>query len=88
MVIEDLLGSVRLKIFYNPLFLQDSHNYLRKLSGTTEAFLLVYNVCSRVSFEYACQLAKEVKACSLKSSNGENVPLLLVGNKSDLNHFR
>jgi len=68
--------------------LQDSQNYLRKLSGTMEACLLVYNVCSRASFDYACQLAKEVKACRLKSSAGESIPLLLVGNKSDLNHFR
>ncbi|XP_076801603.1 uncharacterized protein LOC143446040 [Clavelina lepadiformis] len=67
---------------------KEEKNYFKDIYNNTEAFLLVYNVCNHDSFDYACSLAQEIKAYHGKPNSGSDIPLLLVGNKSDLDHFR
>ena len=50
--------------------------YLRSAEG----FLLVFSLCSRPSFEEACELYEQI----LRAKDVESVPVVFVGNKCDL----
>jgi len=56
----------------------------RVLIGQSDAFVIVYAVDSEKSFECAQRLAHEVE----EISHLKRVPLLIVGNKADLNEGR
>jgi len=67
----------------------DDHddNHVRKVISKCDACLLVYNVCDRYSFEYACSVARKIRQPT-KSNNTWSTPILFAGNKTDLEHFR
>lgn len=70
------------------LFFQDhDDNHVRKVISKCDACLLVYNVCDRYSFEYACSVARKIRQPT-KSNNTWSTPILFAGNKTDLEHFR
>ena len=70
------------------LFFQDhDDNYARKVISKCDACLLVYDVCDRYSFDYACSVAQKIRQPT-KSNNTYYIPILLAGNKTDLEHFR
>ncbi|XP_066466559.1 ras-related and estrogen-regulated growth inhibitor-like protein [Tiliqua scincoides] len=51
-----------------------------------DGFVVVYSICDRGSFHVAHQLLQRIQ--QLKRSGAEKVPLILVGNKRDLQHWR
>ena len=69
------------------LFQDHDDNHVRKVISKCDACLLVYNVCDRYSFEYACSVARKIRQPT-KSNNTWSTPILFAGNKTDLEHFR
>ena len=64
---------------------QEEYSSLRDQYLTQgEAFILIYSVTDRSSFEDAKSLRVRIQ----RVKNASAVPLLLVGNKSDLNEYR
>lgn len=52
-----------------------------------DGFVIVYSICDRASFHVAHQLLQHVQQVK-RRSGAEKVPLILVGNKRDLQHQR
>lgn len=51
---------------------------------TGEGFLIVYSITSRASFEEIKQYQQQI----LRVKDKDYVPMILVGNKADLEHER
>jgi len=49
-----------------------------------EGFIIVYSITSRASFEQASQFRQQI----LRVHDTDNMPIILVGNKADLEHMR
>ncbi|KAF5342760.1 hypothetical protein D9758_017032 [Tetrapyrgos nigripes] len=70
---------------------EDSPYYTVRDSGihSGEGFLLVYAITSRTSFEFLNWVHSQImRAKSSMSSSPENIPILIVGNKCDLEDKR
>lgn len=52
-----------------------------------DAFILVYSICDRASFNMVSRLLHAIKA-SKTPLNTDRVPIVIVGNKMDLQHRR
>ncbi len=58
-----------------------------KSSITADAYIVVYSITDRQSFQSAVQLIKNIREKELTDTEiaiKRNVPIILVGNKSDL----
>jgi len=64
---------------------QDEYSALREqYMKTGQGFILVYSITSPTSFEAATKFRDQI----LKMKNAQEVPIILVGNKSDLDDER
>lgn len=57
---------------------------LSLISRQGDMFFILYSITDRTSFEEARRIGRIIKA----SSQGDSVPMVIVANKSDLEHFR
>lgn len=65
-----------------PLFsLQDNSQWLKdQCMRMGDAYIIVYSVTDKASFEKASELRIQLR----RARQSENIPIILVGNKSDL----
>ncbi|XP_002130796.2 uncharacterized protein LOC100186782 [Ciona intestinalis] len=64
------------------------HKHLSTMTSHPDAYVIVYSVSERESFEYACSLMRDVRRCYNEIQDEKVIPVVLVGNKSDLDHLR
>ena len=54
-----------------------------------DACVIVHNICDKNSFEYSQNIATKIRFRSSDFiKNDRQTPILMVGNKSDLQHLR
>lgn len=62
-------------------FLQDNSQWLKdQCMRMGDAYIIVYSVTDKSSFEKASELRIQLR----RARQSENIPIILVGNKSDL----
>ncbi len=63
------------------LFLKDNSQWLKdQCMRMGDAYIIVYSVTDKSSFEKASELRIQLR----RARQSENIPIILVGNKSDL----
>lgn len=64
-----------------PVQPQDEENWFRNYClQVGNAYVIVYSITDRVSFESASELRIQLR----RTRQAENIPIILVGNKTDL----
>jgi len=77
--------SISTEIFDS--FVSKNDEDLRRVVAKCDACVIVYDICDRNSFEFANSVATRVR-CNQNPASKDSFPILLVGNKSDLEHLR
>ena len=64
---------------------QDNSQWLKdQCMKMGDAYIIVYSVTDKASFEKASELRIQLR----RARQSENIPIILVGNKSDLQHLK
>ena len=55
---------------------------------TCDACLIVHDICNIKSFEFSQNIATKIRFGQVELNKSNQIPILMVGNKSDLQHLR
>ena len=53
-----------------------------------DAIVIVYDICDENSFKFLKHLATKIRLSRICSKDNKQIPILMVGNKHDLQHLR
>ncbi len=83
--LDDDLVCINLHLIINKFFAKKILQVKSNITG--DAYVVVYSITDRQSFQAAVQLIKNIREKELADTEisiKRNVPIILVGNKSDL----
>jgi len=61
---------------------------LSRSMKTCDACLIVHDICNIKSFEFSQNIATKIRFGQVELNKSNQIPILMVGNKSDLQHLR